>query len=397
MNEFDFIRRLREQTRSRKHSTRVVTGIGDDASLIAETPDRNLVVTTDLLVEDVDFHRDAAPPRLLGHKALAVSLSDIAAMGARPFWSFVSIGLTAEVWKSDFKDKFFTGYLALADQYGVTLAGGDVSETKAGIVVDSIVLGEVANETAVLRSGARAGDRIYVTGTLGGAAGGLRLIEMGARLGEGGLASLPRAGGRAGSSTASNSIHTRARTSTVIDGAEMDERVTGPTVSDGSGTEPGAVATGSPESSEINAIEALLLRQLRPSPRVGWGIVLGEERLATAMIDISDGLSSDISHLCKESNVGALIQSAQIPIDKEVIRLCGRRALDPLALALHGGEDFELLFTVSPNDVARLPRRVDGVEISHIGEVTDESDTIRIAEGNRVWHLQPHGFQHFSS
>ena len=178
MNEFAFIRRLREQTRSRKHSARVVTGIGDDASLIAETANRNLVVTTDLLVEDVDFHRDAAPPRLLGHKALAVSLSDIAAMGARPFWSFVSIGLPAEVWKSDFKDEFFAGYLALSDQYGVTLAGGDVSETKAGIVVDSIVLGEIGNETAVLRSGARSGDRIYVTGSLGGAAGGLRLIEM---------------------------------------------------------------------------------------------------------------------------------------------------------------------------------------------------------------------------
>jgi thiamine-monophosphate kinase len=389
MNEFDFIRRLREQIRSRKHSARVVTGIGDDASLIAETANRNLVVTTDLLVEDVDFHRDAAPPRLLGHKALAISLSDIAAMGARPFWSFVSIGLTAEVWKSDFKDEFFTGYLELADQYGVTLAGGDVSETKAGIVIDSIVLGEVATETAVLRSGARAGDRIYVTGSLGGAAGGLKLIEMGARLGESGLASLPRAGGRAGGSPASNSIHTRDRNPTVIDGAEMDERVTTPTVSEGSDQEA--------HTSEISAIEALILRQLRPSPRVGWGIVLGEERLATAMIDISDGLSSDIAHLCRESNVGALIQSAQTPIDKDVIRLCGRRALDPLALALHGGEDFELLFTVSPNDIARLPKRVDGVTVTHIGDVTDQPGSIKIAERNRVWHLQPHGFRHFST
>src|SRR5260370_5000723 len=106
MNEFAFIRRLREQTRSRKHSARVVTGIGDDASLIAETANRNLVVTTDLLVADVDFHRDAAPPRLLSHKALTVSLSVIAAMGARPFWSFVSILLPPEVWKSDFKNDF---------------------------------------------------------------------------------------------------------------------------------------------------------------------------------------------------------------------------------------------------------------------------------------------------
>jgi thiamine-monophosphate kinase len=129
---------------------------------------------------------------------------------------------------------------------------------------------------------------------------------------------------------------------------------------------------------------------------VGWGIVLGEEQLASAMIDISDGLSSDLAHLCRESNVGAQIQSARIPIDKNVTKLCGRRALDPLALALHGGEDFELLFTVHPDKVARLPKRVDGVPISRIGEVTGQSGAIRIAEKNRVWDLQPGGFEHFT-
>ncbi len=393
MNEFDFIRSLREQTRLRKHSSRLITGIGDDASLITQTANRNLVVTTDLLVEDVDFHRNAAPPRLLGHKALAVSLSDIAAMGARPFWSFVSIGLPADVWRSDFRDKFFAGYLALADQYGVTLAGGDVSETKAGIVVDSVVLGEVANDIAVLRSGARAGDQIYVTGTLGGAAGGWRLIEMGARLGEGGLTSLP-------------SASKRGVTTTVREGSDQEAGAPANGSERGSAVRsvPGAVATGSldvqgsdqeTQTSEIRAIESLLLRQLRPSPRVGWGIVIGEERLATAMIDISDGLSSDLAHLCNESNVGVLIQSSSVPIDKDVTRLCGRRALDPLALALHGGEDFELLFTVRPDDVTRLPKRVDGVEVSHIGEVTDQRGSTKIAEKNRVWDLRPGGFEHF--
>ena len=383
MNEFDFIRSLREQTRSRKHSARVITGIGDDASLIAEIADHNLVVTTDLLVEDVDFHRDAAPPRLLGHKALAVSLSDIAAMGARPFWSFVSIGLPAEVWKSSFKDEFFAGYLALADKYGVTLAGGDVSEAKAAIVVDSVVLGEVRNDAAVLRSGARAGDQIYVTGALGGAAGGLKLIEMGARLGECGLSSLPRTGRR------SQSMRS-------VPGVDRGPQAGSPLgVVDATGSLDEQGSDQETQTSEIRAIETLLLRQLRPSPRVGWGIVLGEDRLPTAMIDISDGLSSDLSHLCGESNVGALIQSAQIPIDKEVIRLCGRRALDPLDLALHGGEDFELLFTVRPKDAARLPKRVDGVPITCIGDVTDQSGSIKIAERNRVWDLRAEGFEHF--
>src|SRR5438445_11132176 len=139
MNEFDFIRRLREQTRSRKHSSRLIAGIGDDASLISSLANRDTVVTTDLLVEGIDFYRDAAPPRLLGHKALAVSLSDIAAMGARPRWSLVSIGLPDDVWNDTFKDEFFEGYLALADEYGVTLSGGDVSRTLQQIVIDSIL------------------------------------------------------------------------------------------------------------------------------------------------------------------------------------------------------------------------------------------------------------------
>lgn len=346
MNEFDFIGSLRQRANSRKHSARVLTGIGDDASIIAQSTDRDLIVTTDLLVEGVDFHRGATPARLLGHKALAVSLSDIAAMGARPFWSFLSIGMPRAEWATNFKDDFFEGYFSLADRFGVTLSGGDVSETKEGIVIDSIVLGEVKSGEAVKRSGARPGDQIYVTGNLGGAAAGLKLIENGARV-----------------------------------------------------SEPGAIATGLPRTeqspSDEDSIQSLLLRQLRPAPRVGWGIVLGEEGLATAMIDISDGLSSDLNHLCRESDAGALIDSSSIPLDDDVKRLCGRRALDALALALHGGEDFELLFTVAPENVSRLPKRVDGVVISHIGEITADASVINISEKNRIWKLEPQGFEHF--
>jgi thiamine-monophosphate kinase len=349
MNEFDFIERLRTQANSRKHSTRVLTGIGDDASIISQSPGRDLIVTTDLLIEGVDFHRNATPARLLGHKALAVSLSDIAAMGARPFWSFLAIGMSREEWNTNFKDEFYEGFFALADHFGVTLAGGDISETKDGIVIDSIVLGEVASGMAVKRSGTRPGDQIYVTGNLGGAAAGLKLIELGARVGQ------------------------------------RSESV------------PGAIATGSGERSDDDAIQTLLLRQLRPQPRVGWGIVLGEQQLASAMIDLSDGLSSDLNHLCKESNVGAAIDAAAIPLDEDVRHLCGRRALDPLALALHGGEDFELLFTVAPENVARLPKKVDGAAISRIGEITGQPGSVKITEQNHVWDLRPEGFEHFPS
>lgn len=353
MNEFDFIDQLRRQTRSRRHSARVIKGIGDDASVIAETGDRDLVVTTDLLVEGIDFIRNATPARLLGHKALAVSLSDIASMGARPFGSFVSIGMPRETWDTKFKNDFFEGLLALADQFGVTLAGGDVSETKTGIVIDSVVLGEVASGAAVLRSGARTGDQVFVTGTLGAAAAGVKLIEKGARI--------------------SGKSEVESRESARPEGASGSADV----------------------RPDDDAIQSLLLRQLSPSPRVGWGIVLGEEILATAMIDLSDGLSSDLSHLCKESNVGALIDSALIPLDEDVKHLCGRRALDPLALALHGGEDFELLFTVSPENIARLPKRVDGIAISRIGEITCDAKTVRIHEKDRTWELKPEGYKHF--
>lgn len=349
MNEFDFIESLRSQANSRKHSTRVLAGIGDDASIIAQVSGRDLVVTTDLLIEGVDFHRGATPARLLGHKALAVSLSDIAAMGARPFWSFLAIGMSREEWNTNFKDEFYEGLFALADHFGITLAGGDISETKDGIVIDSIVLGEVASGAAVKRSGARPGDQIYVTGNLGGAAAGLKLIELGARVEPGSV--------------------------------------------------PGAVATGSADNADSrpddDAIQTLLQRQLRPQPRVGWGIVLGEQQLASAMIDLSDGLSADLNHLCKESNVGATIDAAAIPLDEDVRHLCGRRALDPLALALHGGEDFELLFTVAPENVPRLPKKVDGVAISLIGEITDQTGSVKVAEQSHIWDLRPGGFEHF--
>ncbi|HXM33709.1 MAG TPA: AIR synthase-related protein, partial [Pyrinomonadaceae bacterium] len=146
---------------------------------------------------------------------------------------------------------------------------------------------------------------------------------------------------------------------------------------------------------DAHSIEQLLLRHIRPEPRVGWGLILGEERLASAMIDISDGLSSDLHHLCEESEVGTLVDAARIPIDPLVASLCGRRALDPLLLALHGGEDFELLFTVHPDNVTRLPKTVDGISISQIGEITNEPVRIRVAEKDRVWDLERKGFDHF--
>ena len=336
-SEFDFIALLQQRvTSSALKSESLTAGIGDDAAVFRSGAGKETVITADLLVEDIDFRRTTTPPYLLGHKALAVSLSDIAAMGARPMWSLISIGVPEDVWQTEFVDHFYDGLLELANHYGVQLIGGDTSRTNESVVIDSIVAGECAAGTAVMRSGAKPGDQIFVTGSLGAAAAGLRLIERGAHLAEQNL--------------------------------------------------------GDEDSQKLDHV---LIRQLRPEPRVGWGIVLGEERLASAMIDLSDGLSSDLNRLCTASAVGALIDSALLPIDNRVVELCGRRALDPLQLALHGGEDFELLFTVKPEDLARLPRRVDGVEIKRIGEITKVIEGVKISEGSRIWDLTPGGWKHF--
>jgi thiamine-monophosphate kinase len=256
-------------------------------------------------------------------------------MGARPRWALCSLGVPAEKWNQTFVDKFFSGLLSLADQYDVQLIGGDISRTPEKVVIDSILIGEVDNARSVLRSGANVGDRIFVTGSLGGAAAGLRLLEQGARLNK----------------------------------------------------------TSSDDKDEL--IKDLLLAHLRPQPRVGWGLVIGHEGLASAMIDISDGLSSDLHHLCSASQVGALIRLDKIPVNPSVPQLSGRRALDPFLLALNGGEDFELLFTVAPEKLASLPGRVDGVSITEIGVIKPEAEGIRISEGSRVWDLEPKGWKHF--
>jgi thiamine-monophosphate kinase len=338
MNEFDFIKKIREHADQRGPSSGLVQGIGDDAAVLKSFTGTDVVISTDLLVEDIDFRRDTTRPNQLGHKALAVSLSDIAAMGARPRWALVSIGVPVAIWDSGFVDQFYEGFFQLADRFGVKLIGGDLSRTPEKIVVNSIAIGECLLEREVFRSRANAGDQIYVTGYLGDAAAGLRLIERGARL--------------------------HLENSTPAD---------------------------------TNSIDHLLLHHLQPEPRVGWGLMIGDHQLATAMIDISDGLSSDLNHLCNESNVGALVDASSIPIDKVVVEICGRRALDPLMLALHGGEDFELLFTVKPENVARLPKRVDGVSITCIGEIKEATHGVQIAEGSKVWKLEPGGWEHFKS
>ncbi|HYG11107.1 MAG TPA: thiamine-phosphate kinase [Pyrinomonadaceae bacterium] len=344
--EFDFISRIKLGAEAARRGTKVdglVLGIGDDAAVFNGRGRLDSVITADLLIEDIDFRRTSLPQDI-GYKALAVSLSDIAAMGARPRWALLSLGLPQAIHDSPFATGISEGFLSAAREFGVTLIGGDMSRAPERIVIDSIVIGEARRGRAVLRSGARAGDHIYVTGTLGAAAAGLRLLEH------------------------SGGLRTRAARTHALSG-----------------------------------LEELARRLARPAPRVECGALLGERRLASAMIDLSDGLSSDLAHLCERSGVGALVEAARIPVAPSLRRAHAinpnqlTRALteDALNLALHGGEDFELLFTVRPRVAARLPQRLGGVRLTRIGEVREAREGIRLSQDGRDAILHPSGFDHF--
>ncbi|HEY0459196.1 MAG TPA: thiamine-phosphate kinase [Pyrinomonadaceae bacterium] len=318
LSEFQFLENLRQKYNLKK--------IGDDCAVLPEDSRHDLVMTTDLLVEDIDFRLDWSKPEFIGHKALAVSLSDVAAMGAKPVWSMVSIGVPERVWKTDFVERFYEGYLNLAKRYGVELIGGDVSRTPDKIVIDSIAAGEVRKGKAILRSNAKVGDLIFVTGNLGGAALALKRLENGERF-------------------------------------------------------------------EFSKQKKLLLRQLAPNPQTEIGQILGEKNLATAMIDLSDGLSSDLAHICRASKVGAKLFAEKIPVESEILDF--KFETDKISPALNGGEDFELLFTLSPKKKFQLAKELQNHQISHIGEVSANAEIIELIFGEKIHILEPEGFRHF--
>jgi len=295
--------------------------IGDDCAVLPFSADSDLIVTADMLVENVDFRFEWASPESLGHKALAVSLSDIAAMGGEPLWALISIAVPKERWDDGSLDLFYDGWHRLALSFGVELVGGDVSRTEGQFVVDSVVGGQVPRGKAILRSGARPGDSIYVTGSLGGAAGGLRLLE------------------------------------------------------EGDNSRPGSTA--------------LLRRQLNPQPQVNIAKYLQSEHDITSMIDVSDGLSSDLRHICTASNVGAKIEAELLPVDVGLAEYFGIE--ESMQMALNGGEDFELLFTSRKNNISS----VESGTITRIGEVTSNVGIIEFIRQGKNCILDPGGYRHF--
>lgn len=302
--------------RGRKTSPALTRGIGDDCAVLKVSPNHELLLTTDLSVENVHFRRVWHPAASVGHRCLSRGLSDIAAMGGDPLACFLSLGLPAKL-PQRWVDGFLSGLQNLAARYKVDLAGGDISGA-GEIVADIVVAGQAPRGKAVPRSGARPGDRIYVTGELGASAAVLRRLYRGERI-------PPGAGSRS---------------------------------------------------------------HFFPEPRLEVGRWLRRRGVATAMIDISDGLSVDLAHICEESRASAWIKTESLPIAKGA----------DLELALHGGDDYELLFTANPH--SRIPDRIAGIPVTQIGRIerAQGRPSVSLCGWNgKVSQLLPQGWQHFES
>ncbi len=296
---------------------RVVTGIGDDCAVLRLPAGHDLLTTTDFSLENVHFRRAWHPAESVGHRCLARGLSDIAAMGGEPVAAFLSLALPAKVPQA-WIDGFTRGLLKLAREFGVTLAGGDTAQSPAGILADIVVLGSVPKGKAVLRSGARPGDRIYVTGSLGGSAAALDLLFSKRKL--------------------------------------------------------------APKQ---------FPKHFFPQPRILQGQFLRARNLASSMIDISDGLSTDLNHICEESGVGAEIWAKAIPRGA----IGKNDELVEFKFALHGGDDYELLFTARSR--RRVASEISGIPIICIGEITRQKKISIITETGKCLALRPGGWQHF--
>ena len=349
-SELALIERIRSEWGTARHGIHrhLVLGIGDDCAILRPPKGHELLVTTDFSLEGRHLRRDLHPPESVGHRALARGLSDLAAMGARPLAPFLSLALPADLLTTRagraWVERFFTGLRTLADRYQISLAGGDTSESPCGLVLADIVLiGSAPAGRALRRNGAHPGDAIYVTGQLGGAAAELAAMQL------------------------------RAAKSKSMPGAPAIPRLP---------------RNGSRLTPQIYAAHPHIF----PQPRIPIGLALLRRSLATAAIDLSDGLSTDLTHLCHESAVGAEIFATELPIHPLAQQSGSTNALE---LALHGGEDYELLFTASPT--TRVPRTLAGVLITRVGSLVPGKCILLISPDGRRTPLQSSGWEHFSN
>jgi len=310
----------------------IVVGIGDDVAVLGGTGDELILATVDSQVEGVHFLLDRITPFQLGRRALAINLSDIAAMGGTAQYALVSLALPVDT-EVAWVEELYRGLRAEGDRFGVAVVGGNMARSLGGVFIDVCVLGRVRREQLLLRTGAKVGDWILVTGYLGDSAAGLSLL--------------------------------------------LDDRL-----------------------SVADADRELLIgRHLTPIPRLAEAAVIARSGLATAMIDLSDGLSSDVGHICERSRVGARVWAERLPISpaaRQVAALTGRA---PWRLALEGGEDYELCFTAPPGVAEELVAAVSretGTPVTVVGEIlpTGEGRWLVLEDGQEM-HLEAKGWKHF--
>lgn len=328
--EFGLIERLRG-AHAGAAGDGLIVPIGDDAAVLDIPVGHQCVVTTDMLIEGVHFRRDWSDPYSIGWKAVAVNLSDIAAMGASPAFAFVSLALgpldTVEV-----LDRLYDGLADALNRYGARLAGGDTNATPDNLVVSVTQTGTVESGTAWTRGGGRVGDVLLVTGTLGDSALGLELLTRH------GLA-----------------------------GAEKKSR-------------------------------ALVSAHRRPQPRIVAARAAHATGKVRAAMDLSDGLAGDLPKLCAASKCGATVETVRLPVSDELRRVASELGLDPLALALSGGEDLELLLAVAPDDIAEVQAAIEsvGVSITRIGEFVKTGMRFLAPDGSEM-PAAGQGWDHFSA
>jgi thiamine-monophosphate kinase len=320
----------------------VQLGIGDDAAVIEPERNRLEVITTDVVIEGVHFDRAFCDPASIGHKALAVNLSDLAAMGAAPRAALLSLGLPGTLSMADL-EAMLRGLMELAALHKVTLIGGNVARSPGPLFLDVTLTGTVKRRRVLTRQGGRVGDALYVTGSLGAAAAG--------------LAWLRRTSGEAGAGA-------------------------------------GAAAAGS------DAVQEAVARFLRPQPRLRFGVIAGRTKAASACMDLSDGLADAVRQLARASGTGAVIEAETLPVHPgatEILSGESKSSLGgPLQAALSGGEDYELLLAVSRRSLRRFlaVQRLSGVPATRIGTLTAGADLVLRREG--IDEPLPSGFEHFA-
>jgi thiamine-monophosphate kinase len=324
----------------------VVIGPGDDAAVIR--PERGAldVLTTDAQVEGVHFDRRFVPPGAIGYRALAVNISDLAAMGAMPRAALLSLVLPDRL-EVAVVDAIMDGFVALAEQYRVAVVGGNITRSPGPLMIDVTAIGSVKPRRILTRTGARPGDEVFVTGAIGGAAVGLQSLRA-------------RAGGPEGPALRSDVVNANLETTPNVE-ADLNEQ-----------------------------------KYLRPEPRVRAGLLLGRNRAASACIDLSDGLADGLRQIAAASGVGIIVDEASIPLAEGVTDFHRNRGTDPICAALAGGDDYELLFTARPAWRGRLRAvrsQAGDLPITRIGVVTRDTNVIlRTTAGDRDLPL---GFEHF--